>query len=135
MESEKKILFIDDILIFGMVLKYRLNKSNDNNFNISLCQSFETAIHKLKEDNFDLIICDYMLMPSEHLPKTFESGLEFYKYLRNGNNDIPFALCTELSIETDNYPELKNDMNFYYFKKSEKCIDNLIQLFEKRLMK
>ena len=129
-----KILIIDDSL-YGMILKYQLKRSEHVNIIVSYAQSLKTAMHKFENDDFDLVVSDYMLMPSNQSQKLYDSGLEFYKYLRNKNNSIPFVLFTEFNIDINDYPALKNDLNFYYLKKSETNFDKWVQFLEKHLFK
>jgi len=55
-------------------------------FQIATASSTEEATEKIKENNYDAIICDYV-MPGK-------DGLQFLKQLRDTGNNIPFIVFT-----------------------------------------
>ena len=80
-----KILLVDDDTEFLEQAKLFL-EMNDSSFNVTVCETASNALGKLEDDNFDIIVSDYM-MP-------VMGGLVFLKKIREKGDDIPFIIFT-----------------------------------------
>ncbi len=83
---KKRILHIDDDGDFLVISKNYLSTLINVNFEIDTLVNPEEAVTKIKENKYDLIICDYLM------PKI--SGLEILKELKSHNINIPFIIFT-----------------------------------------
>jgi len=84
--SSIRIIHIDDDEDFLIICKHFLRKLSNDSFVIDSLVNPVEAVTKIRENKFDLIICDY-LMPSIN-------GLEILKELRSINIDTPFIIFT-----------------------------------------
>lgn len=80
-----KILFIDDEAGIREQAKIFLERM-DERFNVETASDLESALQKLDDNGYDIIIADFLLPDSD--------GLDILKKLRNEGRDIPFILLT-----------------------------------------
>ncbi|MHA1418277.1 MAG: PAS domain S-box protein [Candidatus Heimdallarchaeaceae archaeon] len=83
---KKRILHVDDDGDFLGISKNYLSTLINANFEIDTLVNPEEAVTKIKENKYDLIICDYLM------PKI--NGLEILKELKSCNINIPFIIFT-----------------------------------------
>jgi len=83
------ILHVDDDASFLTTAKPVLEMQGA--FQVETASSVEEATEKMKKNNYDAIVCDYV-MPGK-------DGLQFLKQLRDGGNNIPFIIFTGKSRE------------------------------------
>jgi len=79
-----KVLHVDDEISFLKVSKQCLEM--EGHFQVDTASSVEEAFEKMKNEQFDVVVSDYM-MPGK-------DGLEFLKELRHSGNKIPFIVFT-----------------------------------------
>lgn len=80
-----KVLFIDDEAGIREQAKIFLERM-DERFNVETASDLESALQKLDDNGYDIIIADFLLPDSD--------GLDILKKLRNEGRDIPFILLT-----------------------------------------
>ena len=80
-----KILFIDDEAGIREQAKIFLEREDDR-FNIDTASDLESALEKLENNGYDLVIADYLLPESD--------GLDVLQKIRHEGRDIPFILLT-----------------------------------------
>ena len=85
-----KLLVAEDNRVMGNVIKFNLERSG---FEVLLVYDGRTAIERLKEDTFDLVITDY------HMPHA--SGEDICRYVRldSANRELPVILVSAKGIE------------------------------------
>jgi len=79
-----KVLHVDDEADFLNAAKQILEMQGA--FQVDTASSVEEATEKMKEKEYDAIVCDY-IMPRR-------DGLQFLKELRDSENNIPFIIFT-----------------------------------------
>ncbi|MCX6121964.1 MAG: response regulator [Ignavibacteriales bacterium] len=87
-QKEKRILIIEDDHVYRSVLMSTLRRAG---FNCSFCIDGDSAIKKLLQERFDIMICDYLL------PGT--NGIAIIRSARNQGIDIPALLITNYPSE------------------------------------
>jgi len=107
MESQKKILIVDDDLISLKMLSVRLEV---NNFIAITAQDGEEAIEKVKQDKPDAIVLDLML------PKM--NGYEVCSMLKFDDNykDIPIIILSSLHEPEERDKAIKSGADTYFVK-------------------
>ena len=90
MPHPSKILLVEDDESFGYILKEYLGL---HGLNTVWIKNGDTAIQKIKEDDFDLCILDIMLPGA--------NGLEIAKSLKAISPSVPFIFLTAKSLKTD----------------------------------
>jgi DNA-binding response OmpR family regulator len=90
METNKKILLVEDDQNFGIVLREYLSL---NDFDVTLAKNGMEGFEKFKKDNYDLCILDVM-MP-------YKDGYTLAKEIREKNKDIPLIFLTAKSMKED----------------------------------
>ncbi|MFW6197154.1 MAG: response regulator, partial [Thermoplasmatota archaeon] len=80
-----KILFIDDEAGIREQAKIFLERMDDR-FDVETASDLESALQKLEENGYDIVVADFLLPDSD--------GLDILKKLRNEGRDIPFILLT-----------------------------------------
>jgi len=79
-----RVLHVDDEADFLNAAKQTLEMQGA--FQVDTASSVEKATEKMKEKEYDAIVCDY-IMPRR-------DGVQFLKELRDSENDIPFIIFT-----------------------------------------
>jgi len=90
METNKKILLVEDDQNFGIVLREYLTL---NDFDVTLAKNGMEGFEKFKKDNYDLCILDVM-MP-------YKDGYTLAIEIREKNKDIPLIFLTAKSMKED----------------------------------
>src|SRR5690554_2699996 len=90
METNKKILLVEDDPNFGAILKDYLTL---NDFDVTLAKNGMEGFEKFKKDTFDLCILDVM-MP-------YKDGYTLAKEIRDRNKDIPLIFLTAKTLKED----------------------------------
>ena len=90
METNKKILLVEDDQNFGVILRDYLSL---NDFDVTLAKNGMEGFEKFKRDNFDLCILDVM-MP-------YKDGYTLAKEIREKNKDVPLIFLTAKSMKED----------------------------------
>ena len=90
MESNKKILLVEDDQNFGIVLREFLTL---NDFDVTLAKNGMEGFEKFKKDTFDLCILDVM-MP-------YKDGYTLAKEIREKNKEVPIIFLTAKSMKDD----------------------------------
>lgn len=90
METNKKILLVEDDQNFGIVLREYLTL---NDFEVTLAKNGMEGFEKFKKDNYDLCILDVM-MP-------YKDGYTLAKEIREKNKDVPLIFLTAKSMKED----------------------------------
>ena len=123
-----RILHVDADRAFLEVAKECLE--THGSFHVDTASSVEEAFGKLKKEQFDVVISDYM-MPGK-------DGLEFLKELRQSGNTIPFVLFTGKGGEEVAINALNLGANGYFNKSGAlqavytELTQSLRQIVEKR---
>jgi len=104
-----RVLYVDDEPALLDLGKIFLEQSG--NLHVDTVSSVEEAIAKIQAEPFDGIISDYQ-MPGK-------DGLEFLKYIRSHNIDIPFILFTGRGREEIVIEALNSGADFYLQKGGE----------------
>ncbi len=79
-----RIIHIDDDEDFLNISKNYLRRLSNDSFVIDSQVNPAEAVSKIKENKFDLIICDYLMIDT--------NGLEILKELKRHNIDTPFVI-------------------------------------------
>jgi CheY-like chemotaxis protein len=87
-QKEKRILLIEDDFTYRTLILSVLRKSG---FNCTFCIDGDHALKKLRQENFDLIITDY-LIPGPN-------GIEIVRWARKQGIDIPMLVVTNYPSE------------------------------------
>jgi two-component system, OmpR family, response regulator len=90
METNKKILLVEDDPNFGSILRDYLSM---NDFDVTLAKNGMEGFEKFKKDNFDLCILDVM-MP-------YKDGFTLAKEIREKNKDVPLIFLTAKTMKED----------------------------------
>ncbi len=90
METNKKILLVEDDPNFGAILKDYLAL---NDFDVTLAKNGMEGLEKFKKDIFDLCILDVM-MP-------YKDGYTLAKEIRDKNKEIPIIFLTAKTMKED----------------------------------
>lgn len=90
METNKKILLVEDDPNFGAILKDYLAL---NDFEVTLAKNGMEGLEKFKKDTFDLCILDVM-MP-------YKDGFTLAKEIREKNKEIPLIFLTAKTMKED----------------------------------
>lgn len=90
METQKKILLVEDDPNFGAVLKDYLAL---NDFEVTLAKNGMEGLEKFKKDIFDLCILDVM-MP-------YKDGYTLAKEIRDKNKEVPIIFLTAKTMKED----------------------------------
>lgn len=90
METQKKILLVEDDPNFGAVLKDYLAL---NDFDVTLAKNGMEGLEKFKKDIFDLCILDVM-MP-------YKDGYTLAKEIRDKNKEVPIIFLTAKTMKED----------------------------------
>jgi PAS domain S-box-containing protein len=83
-ETPIHILYVDDEA--GLLKAAKPILEMQGSFHVETALSVEEAMKKMKEETFDVIVCDYIMSGKD--------GLEFLKELRDTGNKIPFIIFT-----------------------------------------
>lgn len=115
----KKILLVDDDLIYLKITTHILNKSSENKFEVYSADSADTALHMLNKNYFDFIFLD-INMP-------IISGWEFLKLFSEQHyNKLPTIFITSSTIDPKEKEKARNHELVHSF--IEKPITNNIIL-------
>lgn len=89
MQFQPKILIVDDVQMIRRALKTSLIKAGITG--ISEAKNGAEAIELLKQEKFDLIICDW------EMPEV--SGIETLRYVRQDeqHKEVPFVMVTSVA--------------------------------------
>ncbi len=90
METQKKILLVEDDPNFGAILKDYLAL---NDFEVTLAKNGMEGLEKFKKDTFDLCILDVM-MP-------YKDGYTLAKEIRDKNKEVPIVFLTAKTMKED----------------------------------
>ncbi len=90
METNKKILLVEDDPNFGSILRDYLSM---NDFEVTLAKNGMEGFEKFKKDNYDLCILDVM-MP-------YKDGFTLAKEIREKNKDVPLIFLTAKTMKED----------------------------------
>ncbi|MFA5556845.1 MAG: response regulator transcription factor [Flavobacteriaceae bacterium] len=90
METNKKILLVEDDPNFGAILKDYLAL---NDFDVTLAKNGMEGLEKFKKDIFDLCILDVM-MP-------YKDGYTLAKEIRDKNKEVPIIFLTAKTMKED----------------------------------
>lgn len=90
METNKKILLVEDDPNFGAILKDYLAL---NEFDVTLAKNGMEGLEKFKKDTFDLCILDVM-MP-------YKDGYTLAKEIRDKNKEVPIIFLTAKTMKED----------------------------------
>lgn len=90
METNKKILLVEDDPNFGAILKDYLAL---NDFDVTLAKNGMEGLEKFKKDTFDLCILDVM-MP-------YKDGYTLAKEIRDKNKEVPIIFLTAKTMKED----------------------------------
>jgi two-component system, OmpR family, response regulator len=90
METNKKILLVEDDPNFGSILRDYLSM---NDFEVTLAKNGMEGFEKFKKDNFDLCILDVM-MP-------YKDGFTLAKEIREKNKEVPLIFLTAKTMKED----------------------------------
>lgn len=90
METNKKILLVEDDPNFGAILRDYLSM---NDFEVTLAKNGMEGFEKFKKDNYDLCILDVM-MP-------YKDGFTLAKEIREKNKDVPLIFLTAKTMKED----------------------------------
>ncbi|MFA4859829.1 PAS domain S-box protein [Methanoregula sp.] len=104
-----KVMYVDDESALLDLGKIFLEQSGL--LSVDIVSSVEDAIEKLQADHYDGIISDYQ-MPGK-------DGLEFLKFIRSQNMDLPFILFTGRGREEIVIEALNSGADFYLQKGGE----------------
>ncbi|WP_321508027.1 PAS domain S-box protein [uncultured Methanoregula sp.] len=104
-----RVMYVDDEPALLDLGKIFLEQSG--NLRVDTVSSVEDAIVKLQKEKYDGIISDYQ-MPGK-------DGLEFLKYIRSHNLDLPFILFTGRGREEIVIEALNSGADFYLQKGGE----------------
>ncbi len=102
-----RILHIDDNEDDLELTRLNLLRQNGN-LKIDLARSAEEALARLHEEDYDCVLCDYMM------PKT--DGMQFLLALRKKGNSIPFIFYTCFYSEDIAARALRNGADAVIFK-------------------
>ncbi|MCB4797915.1 response regulator [Neotamlana laminarinivorans] len=115
----KKILLVDDDLIYLKITTHILNKSSENKFEVYSADSADTALQMLNKNYFDFIFLD-INMP-------IISGWEFLKlFSEQQYNKLPTIFITSSTIDPKEKEKARNHELVHSF--IEKPITNNIIL-------
>ena len=104
-----KVMYVDDEPALLELGKIFLEQSG--HLQVDTVSSVELALEKLQREKYDGIISDYQ-MPGK-------DGLQFLKYIRSRNLDLPFILFTGLGREEIVIEALNSGADFYLQKGGE----------------
>ena len=90
MESNYKILLVEDDINFGVILRDYLRL---NDFDVTLARNGMEGFEKFKKDYFNLIILDVM-MP-------YKDGFTLAKEIRARNKQVPLIFLTAKTLKED----------------------------------
>lgn len=90
MDSEKRILLVEDDPNFGIILRDYLAM---NRYQVSLAKNGLEGFEKFKKNDFDLCILDVM-MP-------YKDGFTLAKEIRENNSEVPIVFLTAKSMKDD----------------------------------
>lgn len=90
METNKRILLVEDDPNFGAILKDYLAL---NDFDVTLAKNGMEGLEKFKKDNYDLCILDVM-MP-------YKDGYTLAKEIREKNKEVPIIFLTAKTMKED----------------------------------
>ncbi|MHA2495137.1 MAG: PAS domain S-box protein, partial [Candidatus Hodarchaeales archaeon] len=102
-----RVLFVDDEEDYLAIGKEFL-KDEDPNIELTTASSAREALQKIAEEEFDIIVADY-LMPDM-------DGLELLEELRGEGNDIPFIMFTGQGREEVAMQALNLGADYYLMK-------------------
>jgi CheY-like chemotaxis protein len=106
--KSQKILLVDDELALRFLLSETLS---DEGYDIIEAADGEEAIERLQDNEYDLIILDYM-MP-------VKTGIEVCAWLRNSdsiNQHKPIILLTAKALDKDREQAMAAGVTTYYLK-------------------
>ncbi len=87
-----KILLVEDNPVDAFVVTEALTKSGEVNFSVTRAERLGEAIDRLRAENFDLVLLDFMLPDSE--------GLATFSTVRLQAPDVPIVALTGVSNES-----------------------------------
>jgi len=103
-----RVLHVEDELGAIKITRVYLEKAGYNNFEITPVLTAEQALEKLENEDFDVVISDYMMPGMD--------GLKFLEELRKKGNDIPFIIFTGRGEEGVAIEALNKGANRYIKK-------------------
>jgi HEAT repeat protein/ActR/RegA family two-component response regulator len=107
-EGAIRVLHVEDELGAIKITRVYLEKAGYNNFEITPVLTAEQALEKLENEDFDVVISDYMMPGMD--------GLKFLEELRKKGNDIPFIIFTGRGEEGVAIEALNKGANRYIKK-------------------
>lgn len=120
--EKKKILILEDEKPLARALELKLTHEG---FETQNMPNGENLLEKIKEKNFDLIICD-MLMPKV-------DGFSVLKILKENNIKIPVIVLTNLSQEEDE-KKVRELGAIDFLIKSNTPINDVVQKIKEKLV-
>ncbi|MFW9914043.1 MAG: response regulator [Candidatus Thorarchaeota archaeon] len=102
-----RILLVDDEELELTIIKTELEQKNPT-FDITAVNSAQEALEKLKKNQFDIVVSDYLM------PKA--TGLELLQELRSASNTIPFIMLTGNGREEVAMQALNLGADYYIIK-------------------
>ncbi|MFW9834909.1 MAG: response regulator [Candidatus Thorarchaeota archaeon] len=103
----KRVLLVDDDIELLDIARMLLNQKEPD-LEIVVSSSVKDALEKLENEDFDVIIADYMMPDS--------SGLDMLEALRAGGDDIGFIIWTGYSDEEVAIKSLNLGADYYILK-------------------
>jgi DNA-binding NarL/FixJ family response regulator len=119
-----QVLLVDDDVEVLDITRLLMSKA-ESDIEIVVAESVQEALEKLEQENFDIIIADY-LMPDS-------TGLDLLEALRSGGDDIGFIIWTGHSSEDIVIRALNLGADFYIVKSTD--IKEQIKLIQSTVAK
>ena len=124
MDLNMKVLIVDDFATMRRILKNILRQIGFTN--IKEADDGTTAIKELKEEKFDLVLCDW------NMPEM--SGLELLNKVKSDDElkDIPFVMVTAEAEKKNILEAVKAGVNSYVVKPftAETVSEKLKKIFD-----
>lgn len=118
----RKILILDDQPIVLELLKFSLEQQIDAE--VIPVDNIESAISKIENNDIDLLITDYNIVPYGSENKT--SGLELVNFIENQKIDLPVIMFSGEINFSKTINNLGSNIVAYINKNDEDFIEDLI---------
>ncbi|PVX23104.1 MAG: hypothetical protein CW691_11585 [Candidatus Bathyarchaeum sp.] len=125
-ELKISILYVEDNPDDQLILKRSLKEKLPINFDLITVETATKGLKKVENENFDIIIFDYMLPDM--------SGIEFVQELKKKNVKTPTILVTSKGSETVAVNAMKLGVHDYIIKEeisSRRLVDSITELLLK----
>ena len=116
MEKQIKILIVEDERNLARTLAQALRLGSDNRFEVETCETTETAVPLLDENNYDVLISDLRLPGAD--------GLSLITYVKNKYPEIHTILMT--GYGSDEVESQADDLTEGYLTKPFDMLDLLL---------